>query len=118
MEEKLGSIVEIIFHNEENGYTIAVMETKDEYFTAVGYLPTCTKGACYKLQGAFKVHPTYGEQFAFTAFEEILPTEETGIAGFLASGAIKGISPIRRRRRLWNSLAKRLFLFWSTNPKD
>lgn len=93
MEEKQGSIAEIIFYNEENGYTIAVMETEDEYFTAVGYLPACTKGACYKLQGAFKVHPSYGEQFAFTTFEEVLPTEKTGIAGFLASGAVKGIGP-------------------------
>lgn len=91
MEEKQGSIAEIIFHNDENGYTIAVMETEDEYFTVVGCLPSCAKGARYKLQGAFKVHPTYGEQFAFTAFEELLPEGKTAIAGFLASGAIKGI---------------------------
>ena len=90
-EEKQGTITDIIFHNEENGYTIAVMETEDEYFTIVGSLPSCMKGSCYKLQGAFRVHPTYGEQFAFTAFEEILPTERADIEAFLASGAIKGI---------------------------
>ncbi len=91
MEEKQGSITEIIFHNEENGYTIAVMETEDEMFTAVGCLPSCVKGSSYRLRGSFKVHPTYGEQFVFSEFEEVLPTGRAGIEGFLASGVIKGI---------------------------
>ena len=93
MEEKQGIITEIIFHNEDNGYTIAVMETEDEYFTVVGCLPSCVKGSSYKLRGTFKVHPTYGEQFAFNEFEEMLPTGKAGIEGFLASGVIKGIGP-------------------------
>lgn len=93
MEEKQGTITEIIFHNEENGYTIAVMETEDEYFTVVGCLPSCGKGSSYKLRGTFKIHPTYGEQFAFNEFEEMLPTGRAGIEGFLASGVIKGIGP-------------------------
>ncbi|MCI5688473.1 MAG: ATP-dependent RecD-like DNA helicase [Emergencia sp.] len=93
MEEKQGVITEIIFHNEDNGYTIAVMETDDEYFTVVGSLPSCVAGFQYKLRGTFKVHPTYGEQFAFSEFEEVLPTGIAGIEGFLASGVIKGIGP-------------------------
>jgi len=93
MEEKQGTITEIIFYNEDNGYTIAIMETEDEYFTVVGCLPSCVKGAKYRLRGAFKIHPTYGEQFAFSEFEELLPTGIDGIEGFLASGVIKGIGP-------------------------
>ncbi|MGF6375733.1 exodeoxyribonuclease V alpha subunit [Clostridiales Family XIII bacterium PM5-7] len=93
MEEKQGIITEIVFHNDDNGYTIAVMETDDEYFTVVGCLPTCRKGSGYKLRGTFKVHPTYGEQFSFSEFEEVLPTGRAGIEGFLASGVIKGIGP-------------------------
>lgn len=91
MEEKQGIITDIIFHNEENGYTIAVLETEDEYFTVVGSLPSCNKGACYRLEGTFKNHPVYGEQFVFSAFEEMLPTGRENIESFLASGAIKGI---------------------------
>ena len=93
MEEKQGTISEIIFYNEENGYTIAVMETEDEYFTVVGCLPSCIKGASYRLRGSFRVHSTYGEQFAFSEFEEILPTGLSGIENFLASGIIRGIGP-------------------------
>lgn len=93
MEEKKGIITEIIFYNEENGYIVAVMETQEEIFTIVGNLPSCTIGSEYRLKGTFKVHPSYGEQFAFTEFEELLPTTRIGIEGFLASGVIKGIGP-------------------------
>ena len=93
IEEKQGTLTDIIFHNEENGYTIAIMETETEYFTVVGCLPACIKGSAYKLQGTFKVHPTYGEQFAFTSFEQMLPKGKAGIEGFLASGVIKGVGP-------------------------
>ena len=38
-EIKEGRIAELIFHNEDNFYTIAVFETDTEQFYAVGYLP-------------------------------------------------------------------------------
>ena len=45
MEEKTGTITDIVFRNDENGYTVAVMETETEYFTVVGNLPQCVKGS-------------------------------------------------------------------------
>lgn len=93
MEEKQGVLTEIIFHNDENGYTIAEMETDDELITVVGNLPAAAKGTCYELRGTFKIHPRYGEQFAFTEATEVMPTTRIGIEGFLASGIIKGVGP-------------------------
>ncbi|MBQ1391291.1 MAG: ATP-dependent RecD-like DNA helicase [Firmicutes bacterium] len=93
-EERTGTIVEIIFRNEENGYTVAVMETDTEYFTVVGNLPRCLKGARFRLTGSFREHPSYGEQFVFREFEEILPEEKSAIFDFLSSGAIKGVGPV------------------------
>ena len=57
MEEKQGSVAEIIFHNQENGYTIAVFETEEEQFTAVGSLPSCHKGSSYILGASGKYTP-------------------------------------------------------------
>ncbi len=91
MEEKQGVVADIIFHNQANAYTIAVFETEEEQFTAVGNLPACRKGSSYLLRGQWNVHPTYGEQFAFSSFEEIMPSSEAGIREFLASGVLKGI---------------------------
>lgn len=93
MEEKKGVITDIVFYNEDNGYIVAAMEADEEIFTIVGNLPSCTIGSEYRLKGTFKVHPSYGEQFSFTEFEELLPTTRIGIEGFLASGVIKGIGP-------------------------
>ena len=91
LEEYKGTIAEIIFHNNENGYTVAVFETELEAFTVVGTLPAVSVGRHYRLRGEFTMHPTYGEQFAIREFEEELPSTEDGIRDFLASGAMKGV---------------------------
>ncbi len=44
-----GSIVEIIFHNEENGYTVAVFETGEDYFTIVGNIFSVSVGKSYQI---------------------------------------------------------------------
>ena len=41
----------------------------------------------YKLEGNFKIHPRYGEQFNVSAYEEQLPDDAEGIRVFLASGS-------------------------------
>lgn len=91
LEEKQGTIAEIIFHNRENGYTVAIFETETDAFTAVGSLPAVTAGRSYILQGEFTTHPVYGEQFSIKSFEEVMPSTEDGIREFLASEAMKGI---------------------------
>ena len=91
MEEKQGTVAELIFQNQENGYTIAVFETEEEQFTIVGTMPSCRKGAAYSIQGKWTTHPSYGEQFAVSRFEEVMPSTEAGIQEFLASGVLKGI---------------------------
>lgn len=91
MEEKQGTVAELIFQNQENGYTIAVFETEEEQFTIVGTMPACRKGASYSIQGKWTTHPSYGEQFAVSSFEEVMPSTEAGIREFLSSGVLKGI---------------------------
>lgn len=91
MEDKRGTISEIIYYNRENGYTIAVAENEEEQFTVVGYLPAADRGRAFTFKGAWKTHSTYGEQFSFTGYEEELPSTIEGIEGFLTSGVLKGI---------------------------
>ncbi|MBE6031805.1 MAG: ATP-dependent RecD-like DNA helicase [Clostridiales bacterium] len=93
MEDKRGVIAEIIFQNSENGYTIAVVENEEacEQFTAVGCLPVGVKGRSFCFTGEWKVHPTYGEQFAFTSYKEEAPATAEAMESFLASGVLKGI---------------------------
>ena len=91
LEEYTGILREIIFHNEENGYTVAVFETDEIAFTIVGNIPMVSPGRTYMLRGEFTEHPNYGEQFKVVEFEEQMPSTKEGIREFLASGALKGV---------------------------
>ncbi len=93
-----GTVEEVIFRNEENGYTVAVLECKNEYVTIVGNLPRCKNGINLRLTGKLKEHPRYGEQFAFTEFEEIMPEGSEAIFLFLKSGVISGVGEQTARR--------------------
>ncbi|MCQ2546891.1 MAG: ATP-dependent RecD-like DNA helicase [Clostridia bacterium] len=99
-KEYEGVIAEMIFHNRENGYTVAVFEIEakadgqddyDDYFTAVGTMPGAAPGKSYRIQGEFVENQRYGEQFAVSSCEEIMPSSKEGIRDFLASGTIKGV---------------------------
>ncbi len=93
MEEQKGVLSDIIYHNQSNGYTIAVIENEEagEQFTAVGYLHNASRGGTYSFTGAWKTHPVYGEQFAFQSYIEEVPKTAEGIQDFLSSGVMKGI---------------------------
>lgn len=116
MYEKKGIIADIIFHNDKNGYTIAVFETEDEQFTAVGSIAECTKGMSLILRGKFIVHQTYGEQFAFSEYEEIVPESVHGIEEFLASGTLKGIGP-KTAAAIVNKFGTDTFRIMEEEPK-
>ena len=91
INEYEGLIAEIIFHNSENGYTVAVFELEDDTFTIVGTMPGAAVGKSCRIQGEFIEDPRYGEQFKVSVYEEIMPSTKEGIKDFLASGTIKGV---------------------------
>ncbi len=95
-ERFAGSVSEIIFQNEENGYTVFELESNDgeDLITAVGYIPYLKEGESLEITGKFVSHPSYGEQFKVELFQRILPTTRSAILDYLASGIIKGV---RRR---------------------
>ena len=51
MEEKQGTISDIIFYNKGNSYTIAIMEAGAEEITIVGNLPMAEVGRSFFLKG-------------------------------------------------------------------
>lgn len=85
------TVERIVFRNEENGYTVIEAEAHDGELTAVGNMPLVCEGERLHLIGKFTSHPSYGEQFAVSACESIMPTSTLGILKYLSGGAIKGI---------------------------
>ena len=96
--ELTGQIESIIYHNEQNGYTVLELNTGDSLATATGVAPMISVGEQVRLFGVFKNHPTYGAQFAFTAYERTMPDNLDGILKYLSSRTIKGIGPSTARR--------------------
>ena len=87
-----GTITEIIFTNEENGYTVCEIYNKDEGdFTATGYMPYINEGENIEMNGSWVVHPEYGEQFSVVDYKTVLPSDKTAILQYLSSGIIPGI---------------------------
>ena len=87
-----GTVVEIIYTNEENGYTVCDIQNKEEgLFTATGYLPYVSEGENIEMTGKWVMHPEYGEQFLALTYKTVLPTDENAILLYLSSGIIPGI---------------------------
>ncbi len=86
-----GLIIEIIYHNDSNGYTVCVVETADEEITVVGNMPMISVGERVSFTGKWTFHPTHGPQFKADYYESIMPKSRADILRYLSSGIIKGI---------------------------
>lgn len=93
-----GAVEEIIYRNEQNGYTVFTILCDGATATAVGLLPDVNVGDELKLVGNWKNHISYGEQFAFEYYEHFLPSTADSILKYLSSGAVKGIGRATAKR--------------------
>lgn len=91
LEEFEGIVDEIIYTNEENGYTVAEFLTIDETVTIVGIMPYIYEGESLKIYGYFTNHSDYGEQLKVEYYERSIPKTKSSIYAFLSSGIIRGI---------------------------
>lgn len=99
MTEIRGEIIEIIYKNETNGYTICNILTKDdEEITVVGFLPYIQVGEEIKVNGNWVNHPDYGKQLKAETFEKFLPEGVPAIERYLASGIIKGVGLVTAKK--------------------
>lgn len=89
-----GVIDEIVFRNEDNGYTVLSLKPdKGRAFTVVGILPFINSGERIYVEGEWTEHRDYGKQLKASKYETLQPTTKSGIERYLASGIIKGVGP-------------------------
>lgn len=93
-----GAVENIVYRNEENGYTVIEISDGDDYITAVGIMPQVGIGDTVKLTGTYINHRNYGRQFSAQICEICRPTESADILRYLSSGAIKGIGSATAQR--------------------
>ncbi|WP_328677752.1 ATP-dependent RecD-like DNA helicase [Streptomyces sp. NBC_00322] len=91
-----GVLERITYANEENGYTVARVDTGrggGDLLTVVGSLLGAQPGESLRMEGRWGSHPQYGKQFTVENYTTVLPATIQGIRRYLGSGLIKGIGP-------------------------
>ncbi len=98
-ETLLGTVEEIVYHNDDNDYTVMeLIDRKGHLVTAVGKMAYAAEGEDVTLYGRWITHPEYGEQFSFDHYERELPTGKKAILRYLSSRVIKGVGPATASR--------------------
>ena len=98
MEKIQGMVSDIVFKNEENGYTIANLANEDDEITIVGCMPTLSMGESIEVEGKWINHKIYGSQFEVQSFMPVTPSSLEGIYVYLSSGMIHGIGEKMAKR--------------------
>ncbi|MDV9467032.1 ATP-dependent RecD-like DNA helicase [Clostridioides difficile] len=98
MEKLEGMISEIVFKNEDNGYTIAHLVNENDEIVVVGCMPTLAIGESIEVEGKWVNHKIYGTQFEVNSFMPVTPSSLEGIYVYLSSGMIHGIGEKMAKR--------------------
>lgn len=102
-----GIVKAIIFHSEENSYTIIKLKVTDsteelnlfaydefDYITVTGYFPVPMRGEEIKYFGDFKEHNRYGHQYVVKQYEKLSDTSIPGLIEYLSSDLFKGVGVV------------------------
>ncbi len=100
-----GTIKSVVYHNDENGYTVLHVELPSEFelaqspvVTVVGKTRAVWEGEDVKAEGEWIVDKVHGRQFAAEKLTCVAPRSLKGIERYLASGLIKGVGPVLAKR--------------------
>lgn len=92
-----GTVERIVFQNNENGFTIFLLQQKTapkDPITIKGCVPSLREGEHVQVMGAWINHPKFGRQFEAQQCTTQVPTSVRGLKKYLASGLIKGIGAV------------------------
>ena len=91
IKEVEGFIENIIYRNEDNGYSVFEIDSDGEEITCVGTFSYLNEGEYIVASGNYVKHPVYYMQFKIDSYEFQVPEDKASVKRYLASGAIKGI---------------------------
>ena len=94
-----GVLDHITFHNEENGYTVARLQSESGVpVIVVGTFSDLNLGETIEAWGEWTTHPSYGPQFRISSYRPVIPSSTEGIKRYLGSGLIKGLGEVTAQR--------------------
>ncbi len=100
MEEFTGYVENVVFHNDQNGYTVLELAAGEEKKTCVGIFSLIAEGDYLKVSGNEIKHPVYGKQLKVESYEVRAPEDKASMEKYLGSGTIKGVGPALAARMI------------------
>ncbi len=86
-----GEIKDVIFRNNESGYTIVELFVGGKSQVVTGKFPAVFQGQNVELEGDYQINPRYGKQFVASHVKVFQPTNTDSIIKYLSSGLISGV---------------------------
>ena len=100
-----GTIKSVVFHNDENGYTVLHVELPSGFalrklneITVVGKAQAVWEGEEISATGSWVTDKVHGRQFKAETITCVAPKSLVGIERYLASGLIKGVGKVLAKR--------------------
>lgn len=119
MEEIVGRLSVVIFHNEENLYSVIKIKVSDasneKYITLTGNFPVPNENCDYRFRGEYVKHPRFGQQFVVSEYEELLPNSEDSIIKYLSSPIFPRVG-VRTATKIYNTLGEDAINKIKNNP--
>ena len=111
-----GFVENIVFRNEDNGYTVFDIKYKGEHVTCVGSISYINAGEFITANGEFVQHAIYDMQFSIKSYEFKTPDDEKSVRRYLSSGSIKGIGE-KMAERIVNTFKEDTFRIMEEEPE-
>lgn len=93
-----GVVENVIYHNEDNGYTVLEVNAGGDLQIATCTVPDINPGESVTLYGQFETHPVHGPQFKAISCESSMPQDIAATLSYLSSGALPYIGPATARK--------------------
>lgn len=100
MDEVKGIVSTIIFHNDNNFYSIIKVKDKKSVHTVVGTMPEIRVGENVEFQGEWITHSSYGKQLKAHTMKKKAPKAKDDLLMYLSSGCIEGIGESTAKKLL------------------
>jgi exodeoxyribonuclease V alpha subunit len=91
-----GIVDRVTYHNPDNGWSVLRVlpfNNPHQQETVIVHQTKVFAGATMEFQGAWIVHPKFGQQFKATKAVERKPATTAALEKYLGSGLIKGVGP-------------------------
>lgn len=89
-----GTIIEIVYRNVENGYSVVWLDVNPMPCTAVGVFPPVAEGEVVEVEGEWVNNAKFGEQFAVESVTVKPPATKDSVYKYLCSGLFKGVGEV------------------------